>query len=48
MSSIQLSYGRRFAAGGGRTVAFISYGGTSLITLLAGFGILMSTLTVSG
>ncbi|MEM5619848.1 FtsW/RodA/SpoVE family cell cycle protein [Pseudomonas aeruginosa] len=35
-------YGERVVAGGGVPLPFISYGGTSLVTLLSGFGVLMS------
>jgi hypothetical protein len=38
----QQRHGRRLAARGRRAAALVSYGGTSLVTLMAGFGILMS------
>jgi rod shape determining protein RodA len=38
----QYRHGHRPAAGGRRAVAAVSYGGTSMVTLMAGFGILMS------
>jgi len=35
-------YDHRTPAGSGHTPAPVSYGGTSLVTILAGFGLLMS------
>ncbi|MFM4648553.1 FtsW/RodA/SpoVE family cell cycle protein [Aeromonas bivalvium] len=36
---------RIYSAGGGRPLPLMSYGGTSMVTLMAGFGILMSIQT---
>ncbi|WP_429173411.1 FtsW/RodA/SpoVE family cell cycle protein [Aeromonas rivipollensis] len=34
-----------YSAGGGVPLPLVSYGGTSMVTLMAGFGILMSIQT---
>ena len=41
----QHGYGGRYSPCGGRTVASVSFGGTSIVTLLLGFGILSAIST---
>ena len=41
----QHGHGQRHPAGGGVPLPLVSYGGTSMVTLMAGFGVLMSIQT---